>query len=276
MTRGVAIARWLHAGNRRLRGAAIKVAVQLSQYTNRAAYESSGKLIAFQSIKAMAADTGLTGRTVQKNIRKLQAVGLVASEPNRGGRHRSNHYTLTLPADDAAETLSRGTPFSDQKRVNAEARNPVPLGPKPCPAGQTNYTNDIKLPSEPNSETEPGGPRLRADALGPPSGEETSKGLGNGHAVAAEPEPPTPKALGPLDQALADLRHQLGEKAKWLVTAKVAGLTDAAITLQVITEAERDKIVRHCETEILEASGASALRFEFAIAVEPPPLRRMP
>ena len=41
MPRGVAIARWLHAVNRQMRGAAIKVAVQLSQYTNRATYENS-------------------------------------------------------------------------------------------------------------------------------------------------------------------------------------------------------------------------------------------
>ena len=92
--RGVAIARWLHAANRRSRNAATTVAVQLSQYTNAAEFENTGKLIAFQSIETMAAESGLTDRTVQKNIRKLQAVGFVACSPNHGGRGRSNCYTL--------------------------------------------------------------------------------------------------------------------------------------------------------------------------------------
>jgi len=258
MNRGVAIARWLHAANRRLRGVATKVAVQLSQYTNRAAYESSGKLIAFQSIKAMAADTGLTGRTVQKNIRKMQAVGLVASEPNRGGRHRSNHYTLTLPADDAAETLSRRTPFSDQETLSREARNPVPLGPKPCPAGQTNYNNDTRT-SATTAKTEPGGPRQRAVALGPPPETETGKGLGNG--VAGLPDKP----LGPLD--VEQLQRLVGpdQFGSWLAGLTFVELADGVLTLAAPSRFVASQIVVRFERPLLESAPGQPTRLDVRV-----------
>jgi hypothetical protein len=213
----------------------------------------------------LATKLGIHPRTVQRDRDQLVARGYLRpmGEARKGivQAYKVFRCQDTAPAPYLAE-------IRHQRPQHTAPASPT-YGP---PTVHTSLLFPISLPSA-DLETEPGGPRLRAVALGPPSGEETGKGLGNG---AAEPEPPTPKALGPLDQALADLRHQLGEKSKWLVTARVAGLADGVLTLSVMTPSDRDKIVRHCETEILEASGASALRFEFAIAVEPPPLRRMP
>jgi hypothetical protein len=82
-------------------------------------YRSGGKrpkfTLGYQSIEAMANAIRLTERAVQKNVRKLQVLGLLEVGANRGGYGRSNCYTLTLPADYAAddepaETPSGGTP----------------------------------------------------------------------------------------------------------------------------------------------------------------------
>jgi hypothetical protein len=117
----------------------------------------------------------------------------------------------------------------------------------------------------PTADTEHGGPRQRADALGPPP--ETGKRLGNGSGPTAQGEPPDP-ALGPLD---ADLRQRLGERFEYLAAVKLAGHSKDAITLSVLTTYQADNIRRHCQADILAVAGASELKFEVIL---PEPVRK--
>ena len=103
------IFRWLDQvkADRRLRASSdFKIAYQLSNRTNAAEFKKTGRLVTWQSVATLAAATGLSVRTVQREIRRLQTTGHLAVKVG-GGRGRSNLYTL--------QTLSPVSPFSEAK-----------------------------------------------------------------------------------------------------------------------------------------------------------------
>ncbi len=156
MNRASAIFRWLHVAKRLARGRAVTVAIQLSDNTSARVFANSGELVTWQSIPRMSGVTGLCPRSVRYGVRELQAVGLVAAEISRGGRGRSNCYTLTLPpaanddrisissdrisrTNSATETLQADAGFNEAKpckpvqvenlqTLQADDRNPAKYG----------------------------------------------------------------------------------------------------------------------------------------------------
>jgi hypothetical protein len=103
----------------------------------------------------------------------------------------------------------------------------------------SSITTSITLAA--TSDTETGGPRQRANAL------------------------------GPLD---ADLRARLGERIKWLAMAKLVEHSADTLTLSVLTALQADNIRRHCEPDILAVAGVTRLAFQIEIAAEPNARRR--
>jgi hypothetical protein len=286
--RGRAIFSWLHAVNGRAPSTAVKVALHLSQQTSRVAYQNSGKLIvAYQSIEAIANAIGLTDRTIQKNVRKLQVLGLLAVGANRGGYGRSNCYTLMMPADYAsedepAETPSGGTPFNEEQprpagdplepeRVNAEVEKGEREGQIPRPAGHPSYVKTIVQTIGPNADTEPGAPRDRANALGAPPERETGQRPANGHALpAAATEPPAPAELpdhplAPLD--VEQLRRRVGpdQFGAWLADLRFEKLAGGTLTLSARSKFVASQIANRFERPLLECAPGGADRLDVVV-----------
>jgi hypothetical protein len=265
MKRGVQIARWLKQvkADHRLCTVDFTVAYQLSERTNEAEFARSGILLTWQGIALLAAEAGVCERTVQRSVGRLQKFKHLAIKPG-GGRHHSNRYTLLLHAtqavaaiDDNSETVTAVSGFSGNGDsgvgvspetvtvVSGKGDSRVAKPRQPC---HPNFYRTTDRTLATISETEPGGPRSRADALGP----------------------------HPLGELEPELRSRLGENFKLLSMARLVARTDETVTLSVLTVWQGDNIRQHCEADILAAAGVTELRFEFAIAPEPPPLRRMP
>ena len=102
--------------------------------------------------------------------------------------------------------------------------------------------------SAPTADTEPGGPRQRAVALGP-------------------------HPLGALEP---DLRKRLGENFKWLSMARLLVRAAETVTLSVLTAYPGDNIRKHCEADILAVAGATQLEFVIELTVDLPKQRRLP
>jgi hypothetical protein len=252
------IERWLEgvkAGPRlKAAGSCFLIAHALSRRTNGNEFRKSGRLITWQSIPTMAGDTGLSERMVRYAVRRLEAAGHLAVMTGHGPR-QSNRYTLIENRHSGAAINSGNSstrvPHIPEQMRHSGSPNAAPgcaeSGTRVPP--NSSITHSLTLP--PTDDTEPGGPRLRAEeALGP-----------------------LPPAMGELDAPLRDL---LGERWKWLVGVKLEARTADTVTLAVTTPSARDNIIRHCEADILAVAGASKLEFKFLIAVDVPPLRRMP
>ena len=101
-------------------------------------------------------------------------------------------------------------------------------------------------------ETDDGGPRQRADALGPPR-----QRLGNGSAAAAEPSrDPSLVALE------TEIRQKLGERAEWLTEARLVACNADAVKFAVLNIHQADNIRRLCRRTNLETTGAGELEFD--------------
>jgi len=105
-------------------------------------------------------------------------------------------------------------------------------------------------------ETDDGGPRQRADALGPPR-----QRLGNGSAAAAEPSrDPSLVALE------TEIRQKLGERAEWLTEAKLVACTAGAIVkFAVLNIHQANNIRKFCQADILAVAGATTLEFDVVL-----------
>jgi replication protein C-like len=246
------IFRWLDSvkADRRLCASSFKIAYQLSNRTNTAEFKKSGRLITWQAIPTLAAATGLSDRTVRRAIRRLQATGHLTVKIG-GGRGKSNRYTL------APQTLSPVAVFNEPKpcqplqgfagqTLSSATLNPDKSDPKPCHQwpGNLSRKDFSNLCSAPDRDSED-----------------------------ASRRPRSLEGLGPLD---AELHCRLGENFKWLAMAKLADRTADTVTLSVLTASQRDAIIKHCETDILAAAGASELKFVVEIAADPPKARRRP
>ena len=99
MTRGSQISRWLAQvkADHRLVRSELKLAIQLTQWTNADEFARSGDLVTWQGVAKQAKETRQDARTVQRATRRLQAFGHIKVDPG-GGRHRSNRITLILKA----------------------------------------------------------------------------------------------------------------------------------------------------------------------------------
>lgn len=254
------------------RGRAVTVAIQLSDNTSARVFANSGKLITWQSIPRMSGVTGLCQRSVRYGVRELQAVGLVVAEINRGGRGRSNCYTLTLPPvanDDqipitsdrisgtngATETLQANAGINEAKpcktvqvenlqTLQADVRNPAKSGPKPCKGVQPNYERNISRTVATTAETDDRGPRQRA------------------------------VALGPLDFEALRCRAGAASFNSWLSKVSAASLAaDGTLTIAVPSPFFAGQIPNRFERAILEsAPGAHRLVVE-VVEVDPPKAR---
>jgi hypothetical protein len=251
MKRGVQISRWLSqvkADRRFYMTSDFKVAIQLTERTNNAAFARSGILQTWQGVALIAAETGLDERTVQRAVRRLQAYGHVAVDFG-GGRAKSNCCTLILKGE--MQTPAPVPPFIDKKTPAQKSLNPGTEVPKPRHTCHPNLLKNYNRTSCAQTDTEPSGPRQRADgALGP-----------------------RPPAMGELD---APLRARLAERFVWLAGVTLKARTTNAVTLSVLTPSARDNVRKYCEADILAATGAAKLEFEFAITPEIPKPRRMP
>lgn len=285
MNRASAIFRWLHVAKRLARGRAVTVAIQLSDNTSARVFANSGELVTWQSIPRMSGVTGLCPRSVRYGVRELQAVGLVAAEISRGGRGRSNCYTLTLPpaanddrisissdrisrTNSATETLQADAGFNEAKpckpvqvenlqTLQADDRNPAKYGPKPCKGVQPNYERNISRTVATTTETDDRGPRRALEALGPP--QTTGKGLGNGAAEPAPPKSPRPHA-----DVEATIRTVLADRARLFAGARVTEADARSILIDCATDYLAGEL-RRFESDIKAATGAEQVRFTVAL-----------
>ena len=214
--RASAIFRWLHVAKRRARGRAVTVAIQLSDNTSARVFARQRRVGHLAKHSANVWCDRPLPRSVRYGVRELQAVGLVAAKINRGGRGRSNCYTLTLSpvanddripissdriskTNSATETLQADAGVSEAKpckpvqvenlqTLQAGVRKPAKSGPKPCTGVQPNYEGNISRTVATTTKTDDRGPRRALEALGPPP--TAGKGLGNG-------EPELPKQARP-------------------------------------------------------------------------------
>jgi len=271
LKKGAVASKWLRAVQRLLpprSGGALKVATQLTEFLDEDTFANSGRLIGCQGVPGLSAATRLCKRAVQKNLRRLELLGVVAPTISRGGRGNYNWYELRMPPGSDADQVAGGddketphvragfsngkprTPvqgLSDQNRARPfqKPRTPVPETPYARAPVLQEYSNSTSAPTT-NGDT--GGPRQRVNALGPP--------------------------LGALD---ATLRQNLGGRFKYLATARLVPTTAAgAVRLSVLTDAERVLIRRNCEAEILAAAGASYLEFDVELSADQPNPRRRP
>jgi hypothetical protein len=263
--------------NRRLNAAStcFLVAHQLSRKTNSKEFNKTGRLTTWQSIPTLAAAIGKSQATVRRATGSLKAHGHILINTGRGPG-KSNLYTLIEQERQAVAETGGQIPRTSERNYKANtdhqrahfqnemrsSTSPNALtGDAECAhqrAPNSSISNSIILPS--TADTEPSGPRQRADALGPPR--QTSL------PPSQPPEPPDP-SLATLE---AEIREGLGERAEWLNGAKLVARDGTSATLSVWNAHQVDNIRRHCEAFILEITGTSRLEF----VIEPPtPARRL-
>ena len=107
--------------DRRLKPIDFLVAFQLSEKTNAREFAKSGTLVTWQGITSMAAAIGVSDRTVQRSIRRLQKKPKHIELDPGGGRHHSNRYTLLLRPSQAVAA-------ADDRARNGDSR--VRVSPK--------------------------------------------------------------------------------------------------------------------------------------------------
>ena len=222
----------------------------------------------------MASALHVTKRAVQINLGHLYSLGYLEPISQTPGGYVNAYNVL------AAEKANLRSPLTVGK---ANLRSSFEKGEPTFQKGEPPFVHNPLLshvvPSD-HRETEPGAPRLRADALGAPEpAPEASKRLTNGQA--SEAKPPTPprrlKALGPLADRETELRDRLAERFRVLCMGEVVEQTaDGVIVIEVATPNLGNMIRRDCEADLLAITGARELKFTIRIAAEPPPLRRMP
>jgi Replication protein C N-terminal domain len=258
-TRATQIFRWLHAvkADRRMNASCVKVAMQLTHKTSEAEFAKSGTLVSWwQSELTIAAAIGRGERTVRYAIRRLESCGYVLTKHGHG-EGQANQYTLILPnrqelaAYDGSNTGKVLPVSTDPKR---QVHAPIPANSEPETGKNLppNYSSNHLSNYSDDRETEPGAPRLRADALGAPPDSGNANGLG---PLGADFEP--------------ELRRLLGDRWKWLLGAQVVERTDRVLVLSVPTPSFREPILKHCRTELIAVAGISEIRFSTALAVEP-------
>jgi hypothetical protein len=264
--------------DRRLGAIDFMVAYQLSEQTNAAEFDKSGQLLTWQGIDSMAAAIGVSDRTVQRSIGRLKKYKQLAVTP-AVGRHRSNRYTLLLKpvqavaaVGDKVEMVTAVSPFpkNGDSRVTL-SREKVTNLTRNGDNGGAEMVTAVSPESLRESFSNPSADCETADCGAEPRlGGARPAPLGR---LEGEPHPHPHPMMGRLE---AGLRRILGENFKWLVMAELVECSADVVMLSVMTAAERDNIRKHCEAAILEVSGASKLEFKIELAVEPPPLRRMP
>ena len=128
MTRGWHIIRYRNQvkADRRLHAVDFTVAFQLTERTNKAEFEKSGRLVTWQGADTMAAATGLHERTVQRSVRRLQSNGHLAVITG-GGRWLSNRYELILKTP--VETPAESHPLATETPA-VSTQNPGRLPPE--------------------------------------------------------------------------------------------------------------------------------------------------
>ena len=182
MTRGSQISRWLAQvkADHRLVRSELKLAIQLTQWTNADEFARSGDLVTWQGVAKQAKETRQDARTVQRATRRLQAFGHIKVDPG-GGRHRSNRITLILKAVapfEVKKTPAAVPPFShknpgtgvrvsDRKTPAAPSRNPGISVQKPRRPRHPNLLITNDRTSATSADTEASGPRRAEGALGP-------------------------------------------------------------------------------------------------------------
>lgn len=219
------------------RTSCLLVANQLSRNTNKEEFERSCRLITWQGIDTLVAETGLSETMVRKCLKRLLAIGRIRIAEKGGGRGNSTRYELLL------ETLHTRAPFpateSPTETLHSEGLNPTLRGPKPYTRVHPN--REHRTLKQDNTDTWASAPRLRADAL------------------------------GALDE---ELRAELGERFVWLDAAKLDGHSADTVTLAVLNSYQADNIRKHCEADILRVADAEKL--EFVVQRQPPTARRLP
>jgi len=237
---------WLDAveADRRLTANSVfKVAWQLTRKLNEKEFAKSGKLITWQGIKTLAAATGLSARMVRYAVRQLEASGHLAIKAGHGDG-QSNCYTLIEQKWQPVAAYNSGNsgnplPHSgEQKRQSGVSKAATHCAESGNPLPPNSLKNSFYNSSAPNSDTEPGGPRSRAD--GP---------------------------LGPLDAEA--LRRRIGDDHfnAWLSKVSFVSLTAGTLTLAVPNRLFAREIPNRFERPLLEnAPGAKRLVVEIAEA----------
>ena len=239
---------WLNAVkfDHDLPASCFKVAFQMALKTNGAEFKKSGQLVTWQSEPTMAAAIQMSERTVRDMVSRLQAAGYLEIKTGRGRGH-SNRYTLTIPqnrqrtAGFTEPKTGSGLPQLDRQNRQSDVLKPavqrIKTGSRLPP--NLSIRELSNLCPEPNRETELGGPRQRADAL------------------------------GPLDEALRRKIDPDNFKA-WLSKASFVSLADGTITLSAPTRFIAEQIANRFERQILEsAPGATRLKVVVQQAAEP-------
>jgi hypothetical protein len=262
MKRGVQLWGWLNQvkADRRLCTSDVKIAIQLTQRTNKAAFARTAALQTWQGVALLATETGFDARTVQRAVRRLQAFGHVAVDFG-GGRHKSNCCTLIIRPVGEAKTPALVPPFIDQnsgsgagvfneKSPAFPSANPGIPVPKPRQRRRPNLLkNDYETSGAQSADNEPGRAlRQRAVALGARTHRQ-----------------------GGLGEFGAELRHRIGGANfdSWVADGKVelVTVTANAVTIAVPSKFIAAEIVNRFERQILEAARVQQLN----VLVQPSP-----
>jgi Helix-turn-helix domain len=193
---------------------------------------------------------GVHRRTVQRCRDRLVSFGYVIPIGIRPGGNVSGYNLFTSKKAalvPPSEKGGAGAASDDGQGGAGVQRGGAGVQKGGPPTAPILPLKSLEIPCAPNREIEAGGPRQRADALGP-------------------------HPLGVLE---ASLRRALGQDFRRLAGVKLVDVSAGVVRISVLTAAKRDEIIKHCKAGILSVTGATELQFEFALTVEPPPLRRM-
>jgi len=109
-----------------------------TKYLNRA------KGYAYPSIARLAQDIGVADRSVQRSVRHLEEYGYLEVSSG-GGRRRSNHYSVKIPA----EPRPQSHPFGPQKGDSRKSNKVTPGSDKPrhqCHPNPMTEPSEIRTP----------------------------------------------------------------------------------------------------------------------------------
>jgi hypothetical protein len=220
----------------------------------------------------LAKRLGIHARTVQRGLDHLVAHKYLKPVGQAARKGFVQAYQVFRPEEVTPAPYLKPEPAPPGEHTTLVSPHTTPASESyGAPTVHVPLKDPVLFPSA-DRETEPGGPRQRADALGPPR--QTGKRLGNGLDAAAA-EPTRDPSLDGFQERLCKLIGH-DDHAGWFANGKAdaVSLTDGTLKLEAKSAFIAQRIENWFAPQVLAAAGAT--RLDVVVQAEPSTARAAP